>query len=126
MSTPSLDASPDSNSSVPDDIFKEFTSVFQRSSPRKLPIHREFDCTIDLVPNAAAPITINYGLCMDYRGLNKNTIKDRNPIPLISEMLRTLSIGKVFTTLDLRGAYNLCELKRVTNPKLRSSRNRAV
>ncbi|KAH9274692.1 hypothetical protein BASA83_002883 [Batrachochytrium salamandrivorans] len=27
-------------------------------------------------------------LCMDYRGLNKQTIKDRNPIPLISEMLR--------------------------------------
>ncbi|KAH9263746.1 hypothetical protein BASA83_012821 [Batrachochytrium salamandrivorans] len=42
-------------------------------------------------------------LCMDYRGLNQNTVKDRNPIPLISEMLRTLSTGKVFTTLDLRG-----------------------
>ncbi|KAH9270629.1 hypothetical protein BASA83_007236 [Batrachochytrium salamandrivorans] len=50
-------------------------------------------------------------LCMDYRGLNKNTVKDRNPIPLISEMLRTLSSGKVFTTLDLRGAYNLLRIK---------------
>ncbi|KAH6589502.1 hypothetical protein BASA50_009995 [Batrachochytrium salamandrivorans] len=50
-------------------------------------------------------------LCMDYRGLNKNTIKDRNPIPLISEMLRTLSSGKIFTTLDLRGAYNLLRIK---------------
>ncbi|KAH9244700.1 hypothetical protein BASA81_017884 [Batrachochytrium salamandrivorans] len=47
---------------------------------------------------------------MDYRGLNKNTIKDRNPIPLISEMLRTL-FWKVFTTLDLRGAYNLLRIK---------------
>ncbi|KAH9250847.1 hypothetical protein BASA81_011359 [Batrachochytrium salamandrivorans] len=54
---------------------------------------------------------------MDYRGLNKNTIKDRNPIPLISEMLRTLSIGKVFTTLDLRGAYNLLRIKEVDEPK---------
>ncbi|KAH9259905.1 hypothetical protein BASA81_001663 [Batrachochytrium salamandrivorans] len=50
-------------------------------------------------------------LCMDYRGLNKQTIKDRNPIPLISEMLRTLSTGKIFTTLDLRGAYNLLRIK---------------
>ncbi|KAK5670272.1 hypothetical protein QVD99_8720 [Batrachochytrium dendrobatidis] len=50
-------------------------------------------------------------LCMDYRGLNKNTVKDRNPIPLISEMLRTLASGKVFTTLDLRGAYNLLRIK---------------
>ncbi|KAH9249910.1 hypothetical protein BASA81_012283 [Batrachochytrium salamandrivorans] len=50
---PFLDASPDSNSSVPDDIFKEFTSVFSKKQSEKLPIHREFDCTIDLVPNAA-------------------------------------------------------------------------
>ncbi|KAH9263479.1 hypothetical protein BASA83_013111 [Batrachochytrium salamandrivorans] len=56
-------------------------------------------------------------LCMDYRGLNKNTIKDRNPIPLISEMLRTLSTGKVFTTLDLRGAYNLLRIKKGDEPK---------
>ncbi|KAH9269149.1 hypothetical protein BASA83_008768 [Batrachochytrium salamandrivorans] len=50
-------------------------------------------------------------LCMDYRGLNRNTVKDRNPIPLISELLRTLSTGKIFTTLDLRGAYNLLRIK---------------
>ncbi|KAH9274024.1 hypothetical protein BASA83_003665 [Batrachochytrium salamandrivorans] len=50
---PFLDASPDSNSSVPADIFKEFTSVFSKKQSEKLPIHREFDCTIDLVPNAA-------------------------------------------------------------------------
>ncbi|KAH9264819.1 hypothetical protein BASA83_011643 [Batrachochytrium salamandrivorans] len=47
-----------------------------------------------------------------YRGLNKNTVKDRNPhSQLISELLRTLSTGKIFTTLDLRGAYNLLRIK---------------
>ncbi|KAH9263788.1 hypothetical protein BASA83_012767 [Batrachochytrium salamandrivorans] len=56
-------------------------------------------------------------LCMDYRGLNKQTIKDRNPIPLISEMLRTLSTGNIFTTLDLRGAYNLLRIKEGDEPK---------
>ncbi|KAH9250848.1 hypothetical protein BASA81_011360 [Batrachochytrium salamandrivorans] len=30
-----------------------FTSVFSKKQSDKLPIHREFDCTIDLVPNAA-------------------------------------------------------------------------
>ncbi|KAH9244458.1 hypothetical protein BASA81_018151 [Batrachochytrium salamandrivorans] len=54
---------------------------------------------------------------MDYRGLNQNTVKDRNPIPLISEMLRTLSTGKVFTTLDLRGAYNLLRIRKGDEPK---------
>ncbi|KAH9259907.1 hypothetical protein BASA81_001665 [Batrachochytrium salamandrivorans] len=42
-------------SSVPDDIFKEFTSVFSKKQSEKLPIHREFDCTIDLVPNRCSP-----------------------------------------------------------------------
>ncbi|KAH9272529.1 hypothetical protein BASA83_005339 [Batrachochytrium salamandrivorans] len=41
----------------------------------------------------------------------------RNPIPLISEMLRTLSTGKIFTTLDLRGAYNLLRIKEGDEPK---------
>ncbi|KAH9269609.1 hypothetical protein BASA83_008259 [Batrachochytrium salamandrivorans] len=59
----------------------------------------------------------NYGFAWTTEGLNKNTIKDRNPIPLISEMLRTLSIGKVFTTLDLRGAYNLLRIKEGDEPK---------
>jgi hypothetical protein len=50
-------------------------------------------------------------LCMDYRGLNKVTKKDKNPLPLISDLIRTLSRGKIFTCLDLRGAYNLLRIK---------------
>ena len=50
-------------------------------------------------------------LCMDYRALNKITRKDRNPLPLISDLLRTLGKGKVFTALDLRGAYNLLRIR---------------
>ncbi|KAH9266412.1 hypothetical protein BASA84_001139, partial [Batrachochytrium salamandrivorans] len=99
---PFLDASPDSNSSVPDDIFKEFTSVFLRSSPRSSPS----------IVSSTARLTLSQTLLPI-----TNTIKDRNPIPLISEMLRTLSIGKVFTTLDLRGAYNLLRIKEGDEPK---------
>ncbi len=33
----------------------------------------------------------NLRLCVDYSGLNKITLKNRYPIPLISEMIRTLS-----------------------------------
>ncbi len=50
-------------------------------------------------------------LCMDYRALNSQTIKDRYPIPLIVELLRELSKGRYFTTLDLRGAYNFLRIK---------------
>jgi hypothetical protein len=46
-------------------------------------------------------------LCVDYRALNKVTIKNRCPLPLISETLDRLRTAKYFTKLDLKGAYNL-------------------
>ncbi|KAH9274711.1 hypothetical protein BASA83_002909 [Batrachochytrium salamandrivorans] len=157
---PFLEASPVSETPIPLDINKEFSSVFSESQANILPAHRSFDCAINLsssaepsygriyqltreedkvmqewisenlakgfIRNSSSP----YGapcffvkqkdklrLCMDYRGLNKQTVKDRNPIPLISEMLRTLSTGKIFTTLDLRGAYNLLRIKEGDEPK---------
>ena len=50
-------------------------------------------------------------LCVDYRGLNKVTIKNRYPIPLVGEMLDRLSKAKVFTKLDLRDAYHRLRIK---------------
>jgi hypothetical protein len=48
--------------------------------------------------------------CVDYRGLNKITKKNRYPLPLISGFLDQLRTGKIFTKLDLRGAYNLLRI----------------
>ena len=48
--------------------------------------------------------------CVDYRALNAITVKDRYPIPLINEHLDRLSSAKVFTKLDLKGAYNLLRI----------------
>ncbi len=50
-------------------------------------------------------------LCVDYRGLNKITKKNRYPLPLISGLLDRLCTGKIFTKLDLRGAYNLLRIR---------------
>ncbi|RJE17540.1 to reverse transcriptase, partial [Aspergillus sclerotialis] len=44
-------------------------------------------------------------LCVDYRGLNKITVKNRYPLPLISEILDRLSGSKFFTKIDLKDAY---------------------
>jgi hypothetical protein len=49
-------------------------------------------------------------LCVDYRGLNEGTIKNRYPLPLIQETLMRLSKAKWFTKLDVRGAYNLIRI----------------
>jgi hypothetical protein len=50
-------------------------------------------------------------LCVDYRGLNEGTLKDRYPLPLIQETLMRLSQAKYFTKLDVRGAYNLVRMR---------------
>ena len=46
-------------------------------------------------------------LCMDYRGFNAGMMKNRYPLPLIRETLMRLSKAHYYTTLDIRGAYNL-------------------
>ena len=50
-------------------------------------------------------------LCVNYRKLNDITIKDRHPLPNISELQDRLGNAKIFTSLDLRGAYNLIRIK---------------
>jgi hypothetical protein len=44
--------------------------------------------------------------CCDYRGLNQLTLKDRYPLPLISETLANLSKAKWFTKLDVIAAFH--------------------
>jgi len=51
-------------------------------------------------------------LCIDYRALNKITIKNRHPLPLISETLDRLCGAKFYTKLDLKDAYHRIRIKR--------------
>ena len=47
--------------------------------------------------------------CVDYRGLNEMTIKNRYLLPLIEEILARLQKARWYTKLDLHdGYYHLC------------------
>jgi len=50
-------------------------------------------------------------LCQDYRELNKITIRDSYPLPLIQDMFEHLGKARYFSKLDLRSAYNLVRIK---------------
>ena len=49
--------------------------------------------------------------CVDYRGLNAVTIKNRYPLPLIAETLNRFSRAKIFTKLDIIAAFNRLRIK---------------
>ena len=50
-------------------------------------------------------------MVQDYCYLNKWTIKNNYPLPLISDVLENIGTKKVFTKMDLRWGYNNVRIK---------------
>ena len=50
-------------------------------------------------------------LVQDYRALNTMTIKNKYPLPLISELINKLRGAKYFTKLDVRWEFNNVRMK---------------
>lgn len=61
--------------------------------------------------NYASPIILvrkktgDYRLCIDFRALNKKTVKEHYPLPRIDDQLDSLSGHKYYTSLDLASGY---------------------
>ena len=44
--------------------------------------------------------------CVDYQKLNRITVKDKYPLPLIKEIFRRITKTRIFTKLDIRHAFH--------------------
>ena len=58
----------------------------------------------------------SFRLCVNYRGLNNLTIKNRYPLPLIGKLLDRLGRTKCFTQLDLTNAYHRMQIREEALP----------
>ena len=56
-------------------------------------------------------------ICIDYRQLNKRTIKDSYALPRIEELLDCLSGSKYFSVLDMKSGYHQVEIEEEHKPR---------
>ncbi|GJZ79971.1 putative nucleotidyltransferase, ribonuclease H, partial [Tanacetum coccineum] len=76
---------------VIEQVLDEFKDVMPKELPKKSPPMREKDGSLRK--------------CIDYRALNKVTIKNKYIIPLIADLFDQLGKARYFNKLDLRSGY---------------------
>ena len=60
----------------------------------------------------------SFRMCIDYRQLNKVTVKNKYPLPRIDDLFDQLQGACVFSKIDLRPGYHQLKIRATDVPKL--------
>nr|GEV62515.1 hypothetical protein [Tanacetum cinerariifolium] len=112
-------------------IVSDFLDVFLEDLPC-IPHTRQVEFQIDLVPGAAsvarAPYRLapskmkelkdgSFRMCIDYRKLNKLTVKNRYPLLRIDDLFDQLQGSSVYSKIYLRSGYHQLRVRQEDIPK---------
>nr|GEZ54326.1 putative reverse transcriptase domain-containing protein [Tanacetum cinerariifolium] len=105
-------------------IVQDYPEVFPKDFPG-LRLARLVEFQINLIPGAAPVARAPYRLapsemkkmCIDYRELNKMTVKNRYPLPRIDDLFDQLQGSSVYSKIDLRSDYHQLRVQEQDVPK---------
>nr|GEV80773.1 putative reverse transcriptase domain-containing protein [Tanacetum cinerariifolium] len=107
-------------------LIEDETLIIQEELPG-LPLVHQVEFQIDLIPEttvARAPYLLaplkmqeSFRMCIDYRELNKLTVKNRYPLPRIDDLFDQLQGLSIYSKIDLRSCYHQLRLRDEDVPK---------
>ena len=86
-----------------DEIRKQTSDLLQADIIRIS--HSEWAAPVVMVPKPSREGKREWRMCVDYRGLNARTVKDKYRIPSMKDLYRKLRGSKIFSNIDLRSGY---------------------
>ncbi|GJW55495.1 putative reverse transcriptase domain-containing protein [Tanacetum coccineum] len=114
-------------------VVREFSEVFPKDLPGLPPVRQELSNQLQelahqgfIRPSTSpwgAPVLFlkkkdgSFRMCIDYRELNKLTVKNHYPLPRIDDIFDQLQDSSVYSKIDLRSGYHQLRVKDEDIPK---------